>query len=432
MKNLIKIFCATAILVHFYATNLYPRSGPFDGKNFKGRIAYSADGNYNDEDDWAASPVALAIFAECGVKNKLVHFDYNCILHETDARWEKEHTTSVLGAATKYGYSKSVFYDCRKDLNAAIESIKNSINESSADNPLYFILAGPMEVPYLGIQKSDPGKRQFVYCISHSRWNDGYANEDFVHHNKRHVIPLGITWVQITDQNKFLTTSPYGRPAKSDEWRPWYWMRDSNDPKVRFLWDRMRTTARADCSDAGMAYFLMTGDEESEITKLIKLLDGNTIPTPIGARKNVRIEAENFRTLDNYEVEQRNDRSASHRLSTRLVSVTTGRIRTPFNQFYTADSGRYNVDIRYFDEEDGRSEFRFYVNGIRKGDTWNASGDDKSWKTRTISDVIINTGDEIIVEVRGDSGEYGKLDYVQLNYISSNANAADSPIAANY
>ena len=29
---------------------------PFDGASFKGRIAWSADGNYNDEDDWAASP----------------------------------------------------------------------------------------------------------------------------------------------------------------------------------------------------------------------------------------------------------------------------------------------------------------------------------------------------------------------------------------
>jgi hypothetical protein len=39
-----------------------------DGK-FRGRIAYSADGNHNDPDDWAASPVALAIFAEAGLRD---------------------------------------------------------------------------------------------------------------------------------------------------------------------------------------------------------------------------------------------------------------------------------------------------------------------------------------------------------------------------
>ena len=56
---------------------------------FHGRIAYSCDGNHNDPDDWAASPVTLAILAEAGLKDRLVHFDYNCILPLTDAEWEK-------------------------------------------------------------------------------------------------------------------------------------------------------------------------------------------------------------------------------------------------------------------------------------------------------------------------------------------------------
>src|SRR5260221_223791 len=53
---------------------------PYDGTAFKGRIAWSADGNHNDPDDWIASPLALAIFASAGLKDRLVHFDYNCIL----------------------------------------------------------------------------------------------------------------------------------------------------------------------------------------------------------------------------------------------------------------------------------------------------------------------------------------------------------------
>src|SRR5437773_160358 len=64
---------------------------------FQGRIAYSADGNHNDRDDWFASPVALAIFAEAGLKERLAHFDYNCILPHTDKEWEKTHAESVLG-----------------------------------------------------------------------------------------------------------------------------------------------------------------------------------------------------------------------------------------------------------------------------------------------------------------------------------------------
>ncbi len=427
-----KTACAVAIIIHLLVTNLYPHSGPFDGQTFKGRIAYSADGNYNDEDDWGASSVALAIFAECGVKDKLVHFDYNCILPKTNPKWEKIHETSVLGAAERYGYRKSIFYDCQKDLNGAIENIKNAINECSAENPLYFILAGPMEVPYLGIQKSDPTRRQFVYCISHSRWNDGYTTraDNLMTHNKRDVIPQGIKWVQITDQNRFLSTSRYGRPAKPEEWRPWYWMRDSNDSKVRFLWERLLAVTRADCSDSGMAYFLMTGDERSEISKVRKLLDDNIVPAPTYPREHIRIEAENFLTLDNYKVEHRNDRSVSHRINVKLASITTGCIRTHFDQPYTADKARYDIEVRYFDEKDGRCRLSLYVNGEQKGSSWYASKDSDEWTTHTIEEVTINSGDEIMVEVRGDAGEYGKLDYVQLNVSSSGSEVTGSSKSA--
>lgn len=63
------------ILVLFTGSSFY--SFAQTNHEFKGRIAWSADGNFNDEDDWAASPLALAIFAEFGMKEKLVHFDYN-------------------------------------------------------------------------------------------------------------------------------------------------------------------------------------------------------------------------------------------------------------------------------------------------------------------------------------------------------------------
>ena len=59
---------------------------------------------------------------------------------------------------------------------ARITGIARAINESTEDNPLYFVIAGPMEVPFRGIERSEPARRRFVYCISHSRWNDGFAS----------------------------------------------------------------------------------------------------------------------------------------------------------------------------------------------------------------------------------------------------------------
>jgi len=412
---------AVTVLIASPIPRLCADAGPFDGKNFKGRIAYSADGNHNDEDDWAASPVALAILAEAGVKDRVVHFDYNSILPLTDPEWEKIHATSVLGAAERYGYARSIFHDSQRDRAGAVESIRRAIDESTEDNPLYFIVAGPMEVAYLGIQKSKPDKKKFVYVISHSRWNDGFSPKYKFTHSKRSVIPSGIRWVQIADQNRLLSTSPYGRPAQEEEWSPWRWMRDSGNARVQFLWERMRLTKRADCSDAGMAYFLVTGDEEGDPAKLRRLLEEHIVPQPVSARKSVRIEAENFLALENYEVEFRDDRQVSHRINVKLDRVGKGRIRTRFHEPFAGAGGQYDVEVRYLDEKAGRSRFSLFINGILQGEPWEASSEDDAWKIHTIPGVRVRASDEIIVEVQGDSSEQGKLDYVQLNARSGTA-----------
>jgi len=404
MKRLLAV--CLLILPHIEA-----HSGPFDGKNFKGRIAWSCDGNHNDEDDWAASPVALAIFAAFKVQHKLVHFDYNNILTNTDTAWEKEHKTSIRGAIERYGYEAGVFYDCRRNLDAAISSIVRAINESSADNPLYFVLAGPMEVPYLAIQKSDPAKRRFVYCISHSRWNDGFSTQYIFRYNKRAVIPTGIRWIQIRDQNEFLSTSPFGRPAHPEEWVPWFWLRDAAEENLRFLWERMRATKRADCSDAGMAYFLMTGDEAAEIDKLRRLLEQQRVPPPADPRAYVRLEAENFLTLDNFGLDEEN-RQASHRLNVRLTAPS-GRIATPFDQPYTALSARYDAEVRYLAGKGCR--FALLIDGLRQGEPWEAPAGDAAWQSHAIPHIDVKAGQEIAVEIRCSVGASAQLDYVQLN-----------------
>ena len=429
MKCYTEMACAAVILIFLSASNLYPNSGPFDGKNFKGRIAFSSDGNYNDEDDWGAFPVAIAMLDSCGVTDKLVHVDYSNILTKNDPRFYREMNESVLGSAKRYGVSRSIMFDCQKDLDGAIESIKNAINASTADNPLYYILAGPMEVPFLGIEKSNPAKRKYVYCISHSRWNDGYTSSDreLHNHNKRDVIPSGINWIQVKDGNRNLAhPSGVGRKSNPEQWSFYHWLRDSSDPRLRWIFSRLKAEGRADISDSTMTYFLLTGDEDADLTKLKILLDDKKMPSPMNPRKYVRIEAENFRTFDNYIVENHSDRRASHRLSVRLTKPSAGHIRTPFDQPYTPDRGLYDVEVRYFDEKDGRSELKLYINGVQKGKSWTASADTDSWQSNTIATVTINIGDEIMIEALGDSGESGRLDYVQLNYRGQNSGSSKS------
>ena len=401
---------------------------PYTNGHFQGRIAYSADGNHNDPDDWIASPVTLAIFAEAGLKDRVVHFDYNCILPLTDPQWEKTHAESVLGAAERYGFDKSLFFNCREDLTGALANIIKAINDSSADNPLYFIIAGPMEVPFRAIQKSDPAKRQYVYCISHSAWNDGYGRNYKYHFTKRSVIEQDVHWLQIRDQNQKLSFGQYGRPATPEEFAPYFWMRDSADSKVRFLWERMIVSTRPDPSDAGMAWFLATGDEECDPAKLKRLIEGHQAPAPVSARQQVRLEAENFRDLSGCAVESRNDRTASHRLNVRVIEgQDAASLSTRFDEPFTSQAGLYDLEVRYFDEKKSRPRFALFINGEPRGAWWEAEGDGNGWRTKQIPNASVRTGDKIRVDVQGTGA---RVDYVQLNAraTQSRVTAADGPV----
>ena len=388
-------------------------AGPYEAGNFQGRIAWSADGNHNDPDDWAASPVALAIFAEAGLKDRLVHFDYNCILPETDPDWERKHADSVLGAARRYGYDPDRFFDCRKNLDVAVASLVQAINGSSANDPLYFIIAGPMEVPFRAIEKADRAKRQFVYCISHSRWNDGYATNYKFTFTKRSVIEQDVHWTQIRDQNPLLSFGRYGQPASPEEFAPYFWMRDSRNAKVRFLWDRMVVSTRPDPSDAGMAWFLATGDEECDPTKLKRLLEEHQVPPPTLARRQVRFEAENFRHLEGFVVEDRKDKGASHQLNI-FVKANAGHLRTRIDEPFMPGAGRYDAVIRHR-EGANRCRYTFFINGVPCGAAWDSAIGGGGWTNQIIRGVELRISDEIRVDVEGASA---RLDYVQFNLLN--------------
>jgi hypothetical protein len=423
----------TTLLLHSPAALLclalvLPAEGkPFSNGRFQGRVAYSGDGNHNDPDDWIASPLTLAILAEAGLKDRLVHFHYNSILPLTDPQWEKTHAESVLGAAERYGFDRTLFFNCREDLDGAVGHLVKAINDSSAGNPLYFIIAGPMEVPVRALRNSDPAKRQHVYCISHSAWNDGYGRNYQFGFTKRSVIEQGVRWVQLRDQNAKLSFGKYGRPSPPGEFAPYFWMRDSTDPKVRFLWERMVVSTRPDPSDAGMTWFLVTGDEECDPGKLKRLIQEHRVPTPLSARSSVRLEAENFRELKDAVVESINDRAASHRLNVRVSEgKTAASLGTCFDEPFTLENARsgagtarprslrnvrYDLEVRYFDQAPSPVRFSVFLDGKPQGAAWQTSGAGKGWATKLIPDVPLRTGQEIRIEMEGADA---RVDYVQL------------------
>jgi len=313
--------------------------------------------------------------------------------------------------------SDAVIFNDSTELAAAIDNIKDAVNLSSPTNPLYFVIAGPMEVPWRGIHTADPSKRQYVYCISHTVWNDMFfweTGNPEITHNKRDLIELGVNWIQIPGQRGWGTCpEPKHGPCPPEKWALWDWMRDSSNVDVAWLYERLKAMGRPDCSDSGMVYFLLSGNQQPEVEDLRQLLHGYT-PETIDRRPMIRLEAENF-YFDNYTIPQRRLGTAvSQRLCAQFTS-RTGHIRTAFKEFY-ATSGLFDVEVRYFDGSSGRSEFTLFVGGVQQGEPWTASTDTDSWQSKTIANVPVNSGDDIMVNVRADGTETGRLDYVQLNY----------------
>jgi hypothetical protein len=226
------------------------------------RIAVDADGNFNDPDDWAATPATLAILARQELQEKLVHYSYNSSLGATanDPFMYTQMTQGTLLAAERFGFDLSKFHDLQTDLAGGIGNLLQQINQSSATDPLFILAAGPMEFLWRAISGSDPAVRRYVTVISHSAWNNNRVWLPAMTHTAEDLQALGVTWVQISDQNVGFNTKP--------DWAPWYWLRDAAHLRMQHLYDRMQIAGKPDMSDAGMAFFLMTGDQDGTAEKL--------------------------------------------------------------------------------------------------------------------------------------------------------------------
>jgi hypothetical protein len=172
---------------------------------------------------------------------------------------------------------------------------------------------------------------------------------------------------------------------------------------------------------------LATGDEFGNPVKLKVLLNEHSVPQPIVSRETVRLEAENFLTLDGFELEYHNDRQVSHRINVRVNANNASRmskasISTPFFEPNSSDDARYDISIRFAAKTDVR--FQLLMEGRPHGAPWSAATKDETWETRTIHDVPLRRGDEIAVSVGGNDVAGSRLDYIELTLLRSDDNTA--------
>jgi alpha-glucuronidase len=91
-------------------------------------------------------------------------------------------------------------------------------------------------------------------------------------------------------------------------------------------------------------------------------------------------------------------------------------------RFTWGPTGQYDLRVQYFDEEDGISKFRLFVND-REIDRWQADNHVPTPSTspnahtsvrRTIPHVSVKKGDEIKLEGTADAGERAAVDYFEI------------------
>lgn len=106
----------------------------------------------------------------------------------------------------------------------------------------------------------------------------------------------------------------------------------------------------------------------------------------------------------------------------KAVKVASADRRGSVSFHYDGRPGWFDLGIRYFDEEDGVSEFKLFIAG-QQVDAWLADDhlptpttlpDAHSSALRRVRGVWLRTGDAIRVEVVADADESGALDYVTI------------------
>ncbi len=268
----------------------------------KGRIVISSDGNEHDHDDWAATPLSLALLSASGLQDRLPVYIYS------DHIWGSNHEHPGVNGVTPYEQMKEsainggkmfrfkhTRFICAVDNpEVAYEALKAEINKSSSDNPLFIIVAGPVQVIGEAISRSEKGKIKFITLITTVNcWNNDHADKPYLlweNHSGWTMAKIeqhfsgegngGLKVVSIRNQN----------PCLMRNWREYQWLMTAPERKNPYyktgswtwLFNRLCMSIKPvsgsenyyaiDPSDAGKVLFLITGIENTSPDLCYKIM----------------------------------------------------------------------------------------------------------------------------------------------------------------
>lgn len=278
-------------------------AGATDYYQGKGRIAVSSDGNKHDNDDMLATKLTLMILAKAGLQDATTLYTY------ADHVWGSEsndlHIMRISAEITglKFGFKNCKFIAAVENKKLAYEAMCKEIVKSTAEDPLFIVAAGPMQVVGEALRMANnrnPESLNHVTVISHSNWNDKHADEPS---NKftaddhsgwvwtEMVESFGdrVNFKHIVDQNRRkMPNGKYEARFQSQTWKDWAWMANHQDPNIQWVRNNAGIKCKPDYSDAGMVYYLcadldgVRGDENGNIEKLERWIGSEPIALPEG------------------------------------------------------------------------------------------------------------------------------------------------------
>ncbi len=294
----ISVFCVAVVLLAV-PTGLWAQTPLWQGS---GRIVVSADGNEHDHDDWAATPLSLAILASRGLQDRVPLYIY------ADHVWGSNHEHPGVDGVTPYeqmkesaltggklfGFARTRFLAAVDDPEAAYDALKGEIDRSSPGDPLFIVAAGPVHVIGEALSRARPDRRRFVSVITMTNcWNDDHADKPYLPWERHSGWTMpeireqfaggeggGVRIVSIRNQNPYLMRN----------WHEYDWLRTAPERHDSYyatgswgwLFDRLCMSVKPvsgaenyyaiDASDAGKVVYLLTGVEETSPRLCYELL----------------------------------------------------------------------------------------------------------------------------------------------------------------
>ncbi|WP_419194071.1 hypothetical protein [Novipirellula herctigrandis] len=261
-RKLLRLLSAAGIFGSALCMEVAADTSPWTTGN---RIAISADGNPDaDADDVGATPLTLAVLAKAGLQDNLVHFDFNNFLeYKRIDSVNNRMWRSAMGGQTRWGFDSSRFFDAAMDPDGAVAHLTSEINKSTAEDPLYLIAAGPMELIYRALEAANCSARHHVKIVSHHDYNE-YFKPRLWHRNWNDVkalVPI-IGYLRIKDQN-----GSNGSGLKGSANTDFSWLQNHADPKLNWVYDRI-VAGKPDVSDAGMLTWLIGINGTDEVVTI--------------------------------------------------------------------------------------------------------------------------------------------------------------------